>query len=223
MIAESVAVVSVIGLCSSIGERLITEQQREKFRDYEGRLQHWASRLRKINFSERIRQPRVLFAMSILPMAFVASTIWMFPKAIVGTILVCLALLAICAPLVWWLSRSGTDRIFVERFAIVTVAAFLIYQATTYWLVRDIEGADELLLFGPMVVASKIFFLLVFGFLFFFAFLPFIAAKLVSWLLRGADLYVHYCIREHRLAFMTLCAVSGAIAAAYAAVARGWF
>src|ERR1700741_1566673 len=113
MIAEFVAVVSVIGLCSSIGERLITEQQREKFRDYEGRLQHCASRMRKINFWERIRQPRVLFAMSILPMAFVASTIWMFPKAIVGTILVCLALSAICAPLVWWLSRSGTDRIFV--------------------------------------------------------------------------------------------------------------
>lgn len=222
MIAEFVAIVSVIGLCSSIGERLITNQQKKELRDYEGRLQYWASRLRKINFPERIRQPRVLFAMSILPVAFVASTVWMFPKAIIGIILLGLALSAICAPLVWWLSRSGTDRTFVERFAIVSVAAFGIYQAATYWLVRDIEGADELLLFGPMVVAFKIFFLLVFGFLFFFAFLPFLAAKLVSWLLRGADLYIHYCIKENRLAFMTLCAISGAIAAAYGAAAGGW-
>ena len=222
MIAEFFIGLSLVGLGSSIGERHMSDRQKEAMQANRNRLQSWIEKAKGINFSQRIRQRRVVLAMSILPVVFAGSIIWLFPKAIVGTIVLFLALSAICAPLIWWLSRSRDDRSFVIRFAAIILIAFVVYQATMYWLVRDIEGMDELLLYGPLVIAFKIFFVLVFGFVFFFAFLPVMTAQLVSLSLRGADFYLQHCIRNNRSAFIAVYGILGAAAAVYVVMRKTW-
>lgn len=222
MIAELVVALSLVGLGSSVAERRMSNQQKERIQAGRHQLEAWIGKARTINFSQRIRQRPVIVAMSVLPIVFLGSIIWLFPRAAVAAIGLLLGLSVICAALLWWLSRSSDDRIFVFRFALIASVAFVIYQATMYWLVRDIEGVNELLLYGPLVVAFKIFFLLVFGFVFFLAFIPFVAARLVAWFLRGADLFLRHCIDNNRPVFMALCAIAGGLAAAYIVVTRSW-
>src|SRR5947199_6175839 len=155
MIAEFVVALSVVGLAASIADRRIGDRQKERIEATRYRLLSWIEKARGINFAERIGQRRVVLAMSILPIVFLGWTIWLFPKAIVGMIALFAVLSLICLPLLWWLSRSRDDRSFVLRFTTIILIAFLVYQATMYWLVRDIEVVDELLFFGPVVIAFK--------------------------------------------------------------------
>lgn len=198
MIAQLVIALSIVGLASSVAERHVSDRRKSGMEAIRQKSIAWMEKARKINFAQRIRQRRVVLAMALLPLIFVGSILWLFPKAIVATLALFLGLAALCVPLLWWLSRSRDDRTFVLRYALIVLAAFLAYQATMYRLVTDLEGVDEFLIFGPAIIAFKIFFLLVFGFVFFFAFLPFIAAQLASWLLRTLDLYVHYCLGNYR-------------------------